>query len=103
VWEDQAILHKPQQGIFPLGLSAIEGDRVSHRNNKDLLGKRLVILCVTKRNEMHRSKARSKSFFSAASVRGAWTFWSAKDTLYVAQPILVDWYVSIDCHLCFVI
>jgi hypothetical protein len=31
VWEDQAVLHKLQQGIFPLGLSAMERDRVSHR------------------------------------------------------------------------
>ena len=31
VWEDQAVLHKLQQGIFPLGLSAMERDKVSHR------------------------------------------------------------------------
>jgi hypothetical protein len=31
VWEDQAVLHKLQQGIFPLGLSAMERYRVSHR------------------------------------------------------------------------
>jgi hypothetical protein len=31
VWEDHAILYKLQQGIFPLGLSAMERDRVSHR------------------------------------------------------------------------
>ena len=30
VWEDQAVLHKLQQGIFPLRLSAMERDRVSH-------------------------------------------------------------------------
>jgi hypothetical protein len=31
VWEDQAVLHKLQQGIFSVGLSAMERDRVSLR------------------------------------------------------------------------
>jgi hypothetical protein len=30
VWEDLVVLHKLQQGTFPLGLSAMERDRVSH-------------------------------------------------------------------------
>ena len=31
IWEDEAVLHKLQQGIFPLGLSTMERDIVSHR------------------------------------------------------------------------
>jgi hypothetical protein len=31
VWEDQTILYKLQQGIFPVEVSAMERDRVSHQ------------------------------------------------------------------------
>jgi len=31
VWEDLAVLHKLQQGSFPLAISAMERDRISHR------------------------------------------------------------------------
>lgn len=31
VWKDLAVLHKLQQGTFPLAISAMERDRVSHR------------------------------------------------------------------------
>ena len=30
MWKDYAVLHKLQQGVFPLGLFAMERDRVSH-------------------------------------------------------------------------
>ena len=30
MWKDYAVLHKLQQGIFPLGLFAMERDKVSH-------------------------------------------------------------------------